>query len=139
MLAILFASAALLLRPDTGPRRILSARMKQLPAKTLWVWERPEDLRGIDPAWTAIAWLDQTILIGDSLSVLPRRQSVIYPEASRRVAVVRIETQSGVKLSGDVGHRLVKETIDQIMKSARKSGIAALQIDFDATRSQPRR
>jgi hypothetical protein len=110
--------------------------MSQLPSRTLWVWERPEDLSGIDPSSTAIASLDQTILIGDGLSLLPRRQSVIYPESAHRIAVVRIEVQPGTALSGESMLNLATKTVDQIMESARKPGIVALQIDFDATRSQ---
>lgn len=110
--------------------------MRQLPPKTLWVWERPEDLSGIDSSSTAIAWLDQTILIGDRLTRVSRRQSVIYPDSVRRIAVVRIEVQPGAEISGEYGQNLVTEAVNQTMESARKPGIAALQIDFDATRSQ---
>jgi hypothetical protein len=41
----------------------LSARMKLLPSRIFWAWERPEDLHAIDPKGTAIAYLDQTILV----------------------------------------------------------------------------
>lgn len=135
-LALLLAAGCLSLRSDSVVRHGVSTRMMQLPQKTLWVWERPEDLGGIDTSSTAIAWLDRTIQIGDRLTHSPRRQSVIYPDSVRRIAVVRIEVQAGTDLSGEHGRDLVTEAVDQIMDSARKPGIAALQIDFDATRSQ---
>lgn len=136
MLAVLLTLSALYLRPHTGPRWRPDERIKHLPPKTLWVWERSEDLSGIDTTSTAIAWLDQTILIGNRLSVLPRRQSMLYPQAVRRIAVVRIEAQPVAKLKGAADQKLIQEIVGQIMQSARKPDVAALQIDFDATRSQ---
>jgi hypothetical protein len=79
LLIFLLAVGCLSLRPDAGVHSVLSERMNRLPRKTLWVWERSEDLSQIDPATTAIAWLDQTILIGREITVEPRRQSIVYP------------------------------------------------------------
>jgi hypothetical protein len=59
-----------------------------LPRIALWAWERPEDLSTIDTNEVAVAYLDQSILITDQVSVKPRMQrllvdasapSVIYP------------------------------------------------------------
>jgi hypothetical protein len=136
LLIFLLAAGCLSLRPDAGVRKALSERMNRLPRKTLWVWERPEDLRQIDPATTAIAWLDQTLLIGRQITVEPRRQSIIYPGAVQRIAVVRIEVQPGAELSGESGQKIEHAIVDRILESARKPGIAALQIDFDARRSE---
>ena len=136
LLIFLLAVGCLSLRPDAGARRGLSERMNQLPRRTLWVWERPEDLSQIDPATTAIAWLDQTILIGREITVEPRRQSIVYPGAAQRIAVVRIEVQPGAEFNGETGQEIERETVDRILESALKPGIAALQIDFDARRSE---
>lgn len=114
----------------------VSSRMKRLHARTLWAWERPEDLTGIDPTTTAIAWLDQTILLGDEATSQPRRQSLGYPAAAVRIAVVRIETSPGLRFDEDHETNLKQQTVDLLMESARRPGIAALQVDFDATRSQ---
>ena len=51
--------------------------MPALPARTPWVWERPEDLRSIDPRHltrapdphtTAVATLDRTLVLGDRIT-----------------------------------------------------------------------
>jgi len=106
--------------------------MKALPGRTLWVWERPEDLGSIDPKTTAIAWLDQTIFIGQEIVSRPRRQPLSYPAGVSRIAVVRIEIGVDAKLddfaAGQVVHLL--------LRTATEPGIAALQVDFDARKSQ---
>jgi len=115
--------AALNLTPTPG-------RMQTLPPVTLWVWERPEDLRSIDPLTTAIATLDRTLVLGRTMSVIPRRQSYAYPAGTQRIAVVRIEAP------GSIVPGLERSTADAILDLANAPGIAALQIDFDARRSQ---
>jgi hypothetical protein len=133
---VLLALAALcsLLRSDEFPARRgpLSQRMSQLPHRTLWVWERPEDLRAVDPATTAIAVLDQTILLGQDARAVPRRQPLTYPAGAVRIAVVRMEAPPNAQL----GLAQQQEAVALLLQSAAQPGIAALQVDFDATRSQ---
>jgi hypothetical protein len=106
--------------------------MSRLPRKTLWVWERPEDLHFVDPATTAIAWLDQTILIGQEVVSVPRRQPLSYPTGAVRIAVARIQALPGAKLDATERQRAVA----LLLLSAAQPGIAAFQVDFDATSSQ---
>ena len=106
--------------------------MSVLPARTLWVWERPEDLRAVDAAATALAPLDQTLLVGEATERLPRRQTVVYPADAKRIAVVRIETRKGARL----GLEQARATAAMALVSAREPGVAALQVDFDARRSE---
>jgi len=136
LLALLLAAGGLFLRPDAVARHGLDDRMSRLPSRTLWVWERSEDLSGVDPSSTAIAWLDQTIMIGENISSIPRRQSMIYPASVRRIAVVRIEVQPGTVLNDEIAESSAREVVGLILKSTAQPGISALQIDFDATRSQ---
>lgn len=124
----------LVLRSDAlpTPRHHLSLRMSRLTRRTLWAWERPEDLRAVDPKTTAIAWLDQTILLGTEAAGIPRRQPFAYPTGIARMAVVRIEALPGAKLDA----MQQRQAIALLLQSATQPGIAALQVDFDATRSQ---
>jgi len=130
----LLAAVCMTLQPDAVPaaQAGLSLRMRHLPPRTLWAWERPEDLRAIDPVTTAIAWLDQTILLGSEAVSQPRRQPLIYPSDATRIAVVRIEALPGAPLDAPEA----QQTVSLLLKSAERPGIAALQLDFDATRSQ---
>jgi len=105
--------------------------MDLLPARTLWVWERREDLSNIDPRTTAIATLDRTIFLGHTATVIPRRQPFIYPPGIKRISVIRIEAP------GDIAPGLERATAALVLNIATSDPtIAALQIDFDARRSQ---
>jgi hypothetical protein len=136
-----------------------SARMKVLPRRTLWVWERPEDLRSLDPHTTAVAWLDQTIVIGSgpqgpTVASKPRRQPIAFPANSAqiplvriavvRIPVVRIEVVRGTSLDAMPATENARQSYEAtvgnvvalLLVSAQRPGIAAFQVDFDATRSQ---
>ncbi len=114
----------------------VSRRMRVLPSRTLWVWERPEDLSQVDPANTAVAFLDQTIFVGTDVISRPRRQPLAYPTSVARIAVVRIEAPSSVGLDSERRQQVVELILRSIKDRGKDPGIAALQVDFDATRSQ---
>jgi len=119
------------LKPDALNLAPLPGRMRSLPARTLWVWERREDLSSLDPRTTAIATLDRTLVLGRSVTVIPRRQPTVYPAAITRIAVIRIEAP------GEIAPGLERVTAASILDAATADpAIAALQIDFDARRSQ---
>ena len=119
------------LKPDALNLVPPPGRMNLLPKRTLWVWERREDLSTIDPRTTAIATIDRTILLGRTVTVIPRRQPVIYPDGIERISVIRIEAP------GDIASGLEHATAGLILDIAfADHDIAGLQIDFDARRSQ---
>jgi hypothetical protein len=107
-------------------------RLASLPRVTLWVWERREDLRSVNPRRFAVAYLDQTLTIGLAVESQRRRNPVVFPATAVRIPVVRIEAPPNAVLNAE--NRTA--TIQAILLSAREPGIGALQIDFDATRSQ---
>jgi hypothetical protein len=104
--------------------------MRTLPARTLWIWERAEDLRSIDPRTTAIATLDESLLLDRAITVVPRRHFYTYPVGTRRMAVVRIEAP------GPINPNVEPAAAGAILSLASAPDVAALQIDFDARRSQ---
>jgi Protein of unknown function (DUF3142) len=120
----------LAMRPDMANLAPPPGRMRSLPSRTLWVWERPENLRSIDPKTTAVATLDGTILLGTRISVIPRRQYYSIPRGTRRIVVVRIEA------SGSIAPNLGPAAAQAVLDLASAPDIAALQIDFDARQSQ---
>ena len=129
-----FAAAAFLcvfcVRSDALPH--FPSRLSSLPRITLWAWERREDLRSIDTRRFAVAYLDRTITIGSIVSNQPRRDTLVILATASRIPVVRIETLPYVDLS-DANRA---EVVRQLLDAAAEPGISALQIDFDATRSQ---
>jgi hypothetical protein len=130
-LLVLVALAALgsLLR-----KRHEVSRFQSFPRVTLWAWERPEDLRSLDTRLTAVAYLDRTIFITDRASVSPRMQRLLVGPSAKIIAVVRIEAPvSSAWLNAP---NLVPTVAELVVASARRPQVAALQVDFDAGRSQ---
>lgn len=120
----------LAIHPDALNLMPPRGRMSVLPARTLWVWERPENLRSVDPKTTAVATLDGTLVLGTRISVIPRRQFYAIPPCARRIGVVRIEAP------GSIAPDLAPAVAERILDITSTPDIAALQIDFDARRSQ---
>jgi hypothetical protein len=84
-----------------------------LPRVMLWAWERPQDLRFIDPRTTGVAFLAGTVEIRSvsqgskesaadeetTVVMLPRLQPLLVPPGTPLMAVVRVETPN------DLWHR----------------------------------
>ena len=109
--------------------------MEILPRHTLWTWERREDLSSIDPTSTAVASLDRTLyLVGPSIHTALQRNGLRLPSDPRlrRVTVVRIETHAPVL--NEASSVAIANAVLQSLADVR--GASALQIDFDARRSE---
>jgi hypothetical protein len=105
------------------------------PKLFLWAWERPEQLKFIDPAKTGVAFLAKTIdLQGHKVVTHPRLQPLNMPSGTKLIAVVRIETDK--KERPFLSETQRTETVATLTKAAKLPGITALQIDFDATVSE---
>ena len=129
-----FALAALLcsfgIHSDALPHP--QGRLAALPRTTLWAWERREDLHDLNTRRFAVAYLDQTLTIGLTVQRQPRRNALALPAAAMLIPVVRIEAPQNAELNNETRN----DAVQAILASAGEPGIAALQIDFDATRSQ---
>jgi hypothetical protein len=110
-------------------------RMNDLPRVILWAWERPEDLRFINPQEIGVAFLAATITLSDDRVITrPRLQPLALAPETKRIAVARLETEVRRRplFSDQQRHRIVAELI----KLAQGDNVAAIQIDFDALRSE---
>lgn len=66
--------------------------MSAVPSLVLWAWERPEDLRFLDPMRVGVAFLAATVRVGpEGMSYRPRMQALQVARETRLVAVVRID------------------------------------------------
>ena len=118
-------------RGGTTPGSV--ARLSALPPIILWAWERPEQLEFIDPKRVGVAFLSQTLYLrGDQVVAQPRRQPLNVPAGTRLIAVTRIEADRSPALSSEQISRVVRRIGDV----ARSPEVIAVQVDFDATRSQ---
>ena len=126
--------ACLAMRPDTT--HLPSSRLARLPRITLWAWERREDLRSLDrspdPKAFAVAYLAQTLTLTPTMHAQPRRDLIAFPANALRIPVIRMEAPRSAILT----ETQRRQAIEAILATAREPGIAALQLDFDATRSQ---
>jgi hypothetical protein len=113
--------------------RVTHSRFHDYPPITLWAWERPEDLRGLDPKRFGVAYLDKTILISERVEVIPRRQPLAVDAAAKVIAVVRIEARAG---AADLSDPLLPAKLSGIIASPANPRVCAMQIDFDARQSQ---
>jgi nitrate reductase NapAB chaperone NapD len=110
-------------------------RQSRIPATVLWAWERPTDLHFIDPHRVGVAFLARTIrLRGDEVIVKPRFQPLNLPEQTKIIAVVRVESDSETRpFLNSNQTRLLVEGIQAV---ANLPNVLAVQIDFDALRSE---
>lgn len=102
-----------------------------LPPLMLWAWQRPEDLRFIDARTTGVAYLAGTASITRTGSPWfePRLQPLALPNATAALAVVRIER--GPWQLADLD--FLSDRLSQLAAAAHAH---AVQVDFDAARSQ---
>ena len=102
-----------------------------LPHVFLWAWERPENLKFLNPKETGVAILAKTLTLNrTSVTMRPRMQPIELPPGITTIAVVRIESNSDV-LPENAKGEIVRQILDLTTHSA--SGI---QIDFDARVSE---
>ncbi len=107
--------------------------IRHIPRLVLWAWERPEDLRFINPEDTAVAFLAETIHLqaGDA-AIRPRFQPLQVPNKTKLMAVTRIEAAPYPALN----HNQIAQSVAAIVKSSSMPRVVAVQVDFDATASQ---
>ena len=95
----------------------------------LWAWERPEDLRFLEPDEAEVAVLAATIrLRAEHADAHPRRVPLQVNPGARVTAVVRIEMGENPALSP----RQRARTVEWIREIAARPQYVGLQIDFDA-------
>jgi hypothetical protein len=102
------------------------------PGLVLWAWERPEDLRYIDPATTGVAYLAATVQVQpDGRAAFHfRQQPLLVPAGVSRIAVVRIESPPHYLFPAP------DEIVAGLAGIASQANVRALQIDFDARASE---
>jgi hypothetical protein len=104
-----------------------------LPHVILWAWERPEDLRFVNPQQVGVAFLARTVFLGrTSVRVRPRLQPLRLAPGTRLIAVARVEARGGI--GGSPEQRA--QTVRALAEMASLPNLAGVQVDFDATLSQ---
>jgi hypothetical protein len=113
---------------------------------TLWAWERPEDLRFLAPHSRTsalshfrtsalphfrVAFLDRTLQFDDGrMAVRYRQQPLLVSPDTPLTSVVRVETRGRAP-----GIPQADATAALVVSAVHAPRVSALQIDFDARRS----
>ena len=110
---------------------------KEMPAKILWAWERPEDLRFLDTKKFGVAFLAQTLYLqNDTVDFRPRRQPLQIAPETYLIAVTRIETDKRNSNRTALSDNQKEKIVSLIKKTLELSNVKAVQIDFDALVSE---
>jgi len=138
-LVVLLASLALGLTKArsviNGRNSVSNARLNQTPRVILWAWERPTDLRFINPQDIGVAFLARTIrLRADEVTVRPRLQPLNLPNGTSIIAVARVESDVGGK--SQLSDQQRDGLVAAIVEMAKLPNVSHIQIDFDATKSE---
>jgi hypothetical protein len=111
----------------------------RVPQRVLWAWEEPEDLHALPPS-IGVAYLAETDILTDHITVLQRRQPLSAALGAPLIAVVRIETRPGFAdtptLRAALATHLAAYGARGGVGNHVRGGVQALQLDFDATQSQ---
>ena len=109
------------------------ASFSRFPRLIVWAWQRPELLEFLNPQQVGVAYLDQTLYVLDDVRSEPRMQPLRVSPGTRVIAVVRIEMPVGHSSESE-GNRA--KIVAALLRSAHRDGVSALQVDFDAAKSQ---
>ena len=108
-----------------------------MPPKFVWAWERPEDLRFLDPQKVGVAFLAQTVYVSaDTVSPRPRRQPLEVSPGSYVIAVTRIETVKELGKQPLYSSQQRSKIVNLILRTVELPDVRAVQIDFDAVASE---
>ena len=105
------------------------------PRLVYWAWERPEDLRLVNPQNEGVAFLASSVeLLPDMTVVHPRRQPLYVPPGIQLLAVVRVYSHPDKPAA--LSKAQLDSTLDTLVAATREPGVSGLQIDFDARMSE---
>jgi hypothetical protein len=105
------------------------------PRVILWAWERAEDLSFIEPKQVGISYLVKTIrLSGNQVLARTNLNGLKYPSGTWLMACARIEIDSSHPPT--LGYRQIDQTAADLAALVNFPGAKAVQLDFDAVKSQ---
>jgi hypothetical protein len=121
-----------------GSKNTVNPRLaNEMPPKMIWAWERPEDLRFLDPKEFGVAFLAQTIYLENNIvAPKPRRQPLDVSPGTYMIAVTRIETKKGAAERPAFSPEMVSKVVSLIRNTLDLPDVKAIQIDFDAVVSE---
>ncbi len=108
-----------------------------MPQKIIWAWERPEDLRFVDPKEYGVAFLAQTLFLEkDAVNRVARRQPLEVNPGTYMIAVTRIESMKETSRRPVYSDEQIAKASELIKRTLELPNVKAIQIDFDAVVSE---
>jgi hypothetical protein len=136
-LALLWILAAICCFGCRQKREAKTVNRDKMPPKILWAWERPEDLRFLDPEEFGVAFLAQTLTLkGPDVVRVQRRQPLEVNPEVYLIAVTRIETAKTAERRAELSTEQRNQTSIFVKKTLELPNVKAIQIDFDAAVSE---
>jgi len=109
----------------------------QMPSTIVWAWERPEDLRFLEPAKYGVAFLAQTVFLENNRVVpKPRRQPLEVTPGTYLLAVTRIETNKDGPKRPSFDQDMTTRSAALIRNTLDLPDVKGVQVDFDAVASE---
>ncbi|WP_143133333.1 hypothetical protein [Pseudoduganella namucuonensis] len=105
-----------------------------LPARMVWAWERPEDLRWL-PRDVGVAYVAASVVLrGDEAIVHPRMAPLLTADGVARVPVLHVDAswREPPALNALQAERVVRE----LLRVAQRGNRHVVQLDFEVRRSQ---
>jgi len=118
----------------TGAERVRASVARARPLLILWAWERPESLRFLKSQQAEIAFLAESIYLDRQPRLRPRMQPLSVSQGTPLIAVVRLEVTPETPREFDIAY--TNEVSSWIANAAMLPQVRAMQIDYDAPRSQ---
>lgn len=97
-----------------------------------WAWDEPEDMSALAGGNAGVAYLAATIKLDGAIHVSPRLQPLTIALNTPVITVVRVETRPGFRDTPRTRDAVTAAILD----AANRPDLHALQIDFDAARSE---
>lgn len=121
-----------------GTKNVVNPNLSfEMPPKILWAWERPEDLRFLDPQKFGVAFLAQTLTLeNEDVQFRPRRQPLELPDNIYIIAVTRIEAPQESSKRPKFSDEQRKKIVGLIKKTLELPNVKAIQTDFDVRQSE---
>ncbi len=140
LLALILALLCLHTRGDRddAPLTAAMAFPGTMPRTVLWAWEEPENLSTAPAESVGVAYLAETLGLHNAANARPaigirfRHQPLAVARGAAVMGVVRVIAEPDFQDSAE----LRRQTALVLAQAAQQPGLRALQIDFDATRSQ---
>jgi hypothetical protein len=120
--------------PAVPPNPLAQASLARLPARMVWAWERPEDLRGLPPD-VGVAWLAASVDLTEAEArVRPRQQPMRVSPRTLLIPVLHVDADPRRHPALNTAQR--DAIVNAALRLVTSRHTPAIQLDFEVRLSQ---